>query len=202
MQIVPLIQTPNQSVSIALAGQQCTLNIYQKFFGLFMDVLVSNSLIIGGVLCLNANLIVRDLYLGMQGDFAFIDNQGSTDPNYTGLGGQTPQSRYSLVYLTAEEVAIQLGLSEAGVPTIAGATNPATVVTTPSSGTVTLIPGQTSQVVPASNCAPNTPVTITPLTADAAASITSTYVVPGNGFFTIFYANNTNADRSFMWEIG
>ena len=56
-------------------------------------------LIIGGVICENLNRIVRSLYLGFAGDLAFIDNQGSTDPVYTGLG-----TRYSLAYIEADEL--------------------------------------------------------------------------------------------------
>lgn len=82
-----------------LGNQACQLNVYAKFFGLFMDVYVSNQLIIGGVICLNLTKIVRDAYLGFVGDFTFIDNQGASDPVYTGLG-----SRYSLIYLEAADL--------------------------------------------------------------------------------------------------
>ncbi len=84
MQIVPLIATPSQTLSITLDGQNCKLNIYQKAFGLFMDVYVSNVLIIGGVICENLNRIVRSTYLGFIGDFVFLDNQGMSDPVYSG----------------------------------------------------------------------------------------------------------------------
>lgn len=94
MQIVPLQPDPNQTLAVLLGTQSCQLNVYQKSTGLFMDVLVDNDLVIGGVLCLNNVRIVRSLYLGFQGDFSFIDTQGDADPDYTGLGG-----RYLLRYI-------------------------------------------------------------------------------------------------------
>lgn len=104
MNIIPLQAVPNQTVYITLNGQATQLNIYQTAVGMFMDVLVSGVQIIAGVICENLNRIVRDLYLGFQGDFMFLDNQGSTDPYYTGLGTQ-----YSLVYLSPSDLPAGVG---------------------------------------------------------------------------------------------
>jgi hypothetical protein len=97
---IPTMMTPNQQLEVQLAGQNCTLRVYQKRTGLFMDVLVNGIQIIGGVLCLNQNLIVRNTYLGFIGDFTFVDTLGKTDPVYTGLGGQ-----YLLLYLETTDLA-------------------------------------------------------------------------------------------------
>ncbi len=70
------------------------LNVYQFAYGLFVDVYLGPTLVIGGVICENRNRIVRSAYLGFVGDLAFVDSQGSEDPVYTGLGG-----RWQLVYL-------------------------------------------------------------------------------------------------------
>lgn len=94
MRIVPLQTVPSQIVNVNLANQNTQIEVYQTDYGMFMDVAVNNSPIINGVLCENQNRIVRDAYLGFVGDFVFIDNQGSDDPVYTGLG-----SRFSLAYL-------------------------------------------------------------------------------------------------------
>ncbi len=100
MQIVPVQSIPNQTLQIQLANQPCTLNLYQTMFGLFMDVYVGAAPIILGVICQNANRIVRSAYLGFVGDFIFIDNDGDgDDPVYTGLG-----STFSLAYLEAAEL--------------------------------------------------------------------------------------------------
>jgi hypothetical protein len=99
MLIVPLQAVPNQTVSVSLNNQVCQINVYLKGAFLFVDLYVNNVLIIGGVIAQNLNRIVRDLYLGFEGDLAFIDNMGSTDPIYTGLG-----ERYSLAYLLPSEL--------------------------------------------------------------------------------------------------
>lgn len=99
MLLVPLNTLPNQTVAIQLNGQSCTLNVYQKSTGLFMDVLVNDVLIIGGVLCENLNRIVRSAYLGFIGDFAFVDTQGSLDPYYASIG-----TRFYLLYFNAGEL--------------------------------------------------------------------------------------------------
>ena len=101
MYSIPLLATPSQTSNLQLTGQNCTINVYQKYTGLFFDLLVDNSLIIGGVLCLNQVLLVRSTYLGFAGDFAFYDNSGAGDsPVYAGLGTQ-----FSLIYLTPTDIA-------------------------------------------------------------------------------------------------
>lgn len=99
MRIVPLQAVASQTVSSPLGGQNVKINIYQRAYGLFMDVYADNVLVIQGVLVLNKNLIVRDAYLGFVGDFIMVDTQGSNDPDYTGLG-----DRYQLVYLEASDL--------------------------------------------------------------------------------------------------
>lgn len=96
---IPLLAVPSQVISTTLGSQATQLNIYQKLSGLYMDVYVDNALIIAGVICENTNRIVRSLYLGFLGDFMFFDNQGSDDPEYTGLG-----NRFSLIYLETTDL--------------------------------------------------------------------------------------------------
>ena len=107
-QYIPLQQIPNQSILVQLNGQNCQINVYEKFFGLFLDLYVSNSLIIGGCLCLNLNRIVRSAYLGFIGDLGFWDTQGDSNPYYTGVG-----ARFQLVYLTEAEL-ISIGIPTFG----------------------------------------------------------------------------------------
>lgn len=110
-QIIPISPVPYQILTVLLAPpgassqQRTTLNIYDKGdpYGMFMDVYLNNTLVIGGVQCLNANRIIRSTYLGYDGDFAFFDTQPTlaggdpifSDPAYTGLG-----TRFVLAYLT------------------------------------------------------------------------------------------------------
>ena len=99
MVIIPLQAVPSQAVSVTLGTQISQINVYQKLPGLFIDLYVDNVLVIGGVICQNLNRIVRSAYLGFSGDLAFIDNQGDTDPVFTGLG-----TRYSLAYLSPADL--------------------------------------------------------------------------------------------------
>ena len=99
MLIVPLKTEPSQTVTVTLGGQVVQIDVYQKAFGLFANVYVSNVLIIGGAICQNLNRLVRSTYLGFVGDLMFIDNQGTSDPTYDGLG-----TRFSLMYLEASDL--------------------------------------------------------------------------------------------------
>lgn len=99
MMTIPLAAVPSQTLNVVLAQQNCTLTIYQKITGLFIDVSINDVLIIGGVICENANRIVRSAYLGFIGDLAFYDTQGSGDPTFDELG-----ARYQLVYLETADL--------------------------------------------------------------------------------------------------
>ena len=116
-QVVPLQPVNSQILSITLNQQACTVYLYAKQIQvpaaaevevnpptfliinpLFMDLYLTDSngntsLVIGGVICQDRNRIVRNTYLGFNGDLAFIDSQGSQDPVPSGLG-----SRYLLTY--------------------------------------------------------------------------------------------------------
>lgn len=102
MQIIPIKALPNQAVTVTLAGQNCQVNIYQKLYGLFLDLYVNNTLVIAGALALDRNLLVRSAYLGFVGDLTFVDKQGTSDPTYDGLN-----SRYFLAYIAQSELVPQ-----------------------------------------------------------------------------------------------
>jgi hypothetical protein len=72
------------------------------------------------------------------------------------------------------------------------------------SGTVTLAGGiATTTVVPAVNCSPTSGVQLTPITADAAAAIATTYISAVlKGQFTITHvADNVHLDRTFFYRV-
>lgn len=96
MKIVPLVAVASQTLTVQLGGQPCRINVYQKSTGLYVDLYVSDQLIIGGVLALDRNRIVRSAYLGFLGDLEFADTQGREDPVSTGLG-----SRFLFCYIEA-----------------------------------------------------------------------------------------------------
>lgn len=92
--MIPTQATPSQTFSVLLSGQNCQIDIYQKAQGLFLNLFVDGTMIVGGVICENRNRIVRDAYFGFIGDLAFVDLQGNSDPDYRELG-----SRFILVYI-------------------------------------------------------------------------------------------------------
>jgi hypothetical protein len=100
MQIIPVQAVPSQSLDVVLGTQVCTVNVYQKSSGLFLDLLVNDAAILTCQLCVNQVLIVRRAYLGFNGDLAFYDTQGDADPGYTGLG-----TRWLLLYFPPSDLA-------------------------------------------------------------------------------------------------
>ena len=100
MQIIPIQDVPSQTFTINLAGQQTQINLYTRTTGMYCDVLVNNTLIIGGVYCANLAKIVQNTYLGFIGDLIFYDTQGDTPPSSPGLG-----KRYVFYYLSTTDLA-------------------------------------------------------------------------------------------------
>ncbi len=91
---VPLRPIPAQAVGVILGDQQAILTLRQLASGLYINVAIENLEIVGLVICQNMNRIVRDAYLGFEGDLAFYDTSDAReDPYFTGLG-----SRFQLLY--------------------------------------------------------------------------------------------------------
>lgn len=91
--LIPLQPAKSQVVTVQLSGQSCRIKVHHRTFGMYVDLYVNDALIIGGVLALNLNKIVRSKYLGFKGDLYFQDTQGRDDPQWQGLG-----SRFMLLY--------------------------------------------------------------------------------------------------------
>jgi hypothetical protein len=94
MNLIPLADVPSQTFTLNVAGEPCSLSLYQKFNGFYLDLYQGVNLIVAGAICQNLNPIIRCNYLGLTGDFMFIDNQGLNDPRYPGIG-----SRFQFFYL-------------------------------------------------------------------------------------------------------
>jgi len=109
MQTVPLQAVPSQKIKTTLDSQIVEIDIRQLRYGMFINITVNGVLEIGAVICQNLNRIIRSVYLndnaGFAGDFVFNDTQGTSDPDYTGLG-----SRFQLLYLSQDELTA-LGLT-------------------------------------------------------------------------------------------
>jgi len=91
--LIPVTPVPSQTLSVTLGEQRCKLNIYQKAFGVFVDLYVNDEAVVVGALARNLVYIVRSGYLGFVGDLYFNDTNGNSDPSYETLG-----SRFVLLY--------------------------------------------------------------------------------------------------------
>lgn len=99
MQTIPLALVPSQKLSVQLGGQTCVISIKQRSTGLYLDLSANSVPMLIGCLCRDRTAMVRSLYLGFSGDLTFIDTQGTSDPDYTGVG-----VRFILAYLTPTEL--------------------------------------------------------------------------------------------------
>ena len=96
---IPIGDTPSQILTTTINGQACRLRIFTRQSKLYIDLYVSDKLIVAGALCMCGVKVVRNAYLGFVGDLLFVDTQGSSDPSSPGLG-----TRYQLTYATPAEV--------------------------------------------------------------------------------------------------
>ena len=101
MLTIPTTATPSQNIQTNVGGQSVVINLYQKDKGLFADIVSNNVTIVSSVICLDAVPLIAADYMGFDGNLMFVDTQGSSNPDYTGLG-----DRFQLVYLTADEYAV------------------------------------------------------------------------------------------------
>lgn len=85
---IPLVATPSQTLTVQLGDQSCRINVRQRRTGLFVDLYVRDVPIFEGVKALDRCKLVRDAYLDFTGELFFADTQGTSDPDYTGLGGR------------------------------------------------------------------------------------------------------------------
>lgn len=112
--LIPLVPANSQELTATLGNQACRIKVFTKNLWvpyhnpgeivtdpppfeeinpLFLDLYLNDSLIVGGVLCLNNVGIVRNPYFGFVGDLSFTDTQGNEDPQVSGLG-----NRWQLCY--------------------------------------------------------------------------------------------------------
>lgn len=92
--VIPIVATTDQKLAINLGGQQCTIFLSQKEGDLYIDLSIGTRAVLQSAICRDRVALVRHDYLKFVGNLAFIDTQGTEDPNSEGLG-----SRWKLVYL-------------------------------------------------------------------------------------------------------
>lgn len=86
-----------QTLKINLSGNIVQITLRQLASGLYADFVLNGTTIICGLLCQDRTWLIRYAYLGMPGDFIFVDTQGASDPTYGGLN-----SRYLLIYVAGQ----------------------------------------------------------------------------------------------------
>lgn len=99
MKVIPIVDIASQEFSVMLGQQNCTVRIYQKSTGLFLDLMVGDVSITNCTLCRDRVKLVRDEYRGFIGNLVFADQQGLDDPAFGGLG-----SRFVLIYLEVSDL--------------------------------------------------------------------------------------------------
>ncbi len=104
MQMIPLQAIPAQTVGVLLNQQAAVITLRQLRTGLYLNLALGTTEIVGLVICRNLDRIVRNAYLGFAGDLFFWDSTGVGDnPDFTGLGNDFT-SRFQLVYVTEGEL--------------------------------------------------------------------------------------------------
>lgn len=101
MKTIPLGAVPGQTLSVSLAGQAARIELQTRRGNLYMTLTNAGFPVVTNKLCRNEQRLLLDAqYQGFVGDFAFVDTQGDTDPEYAGLG-----LRYFLLYFEAADLA-------------------------------------------------------------------------------------------------
>ena len=97
MKNIPILPIASQTLFVSLDQQSCEVAVYQKSTGVYLDLSVDGVAVATGILCRDRVRIIR--YGGLSGDLMFVDTQGASDPQHTGMG-----SRWLLLYLLPGEV--------------------------------------------------------------------------------------------------
>lgn len=98
MILIPLQAVPNQTVSIVLDDQNCTLNVRQNGDRLYLSLVCDAQDVCDAHIAQNRVLMPAWSTTLFSGKLVFIDNEGSAHPDYSRLG-----ERFFLYYLTDEE---------------------------------------------------------------------------------------------------
>jgi hypothetical protein len=96
---IPLQPVPIQTLAVTLARQPAQIAVRQNGDNIYFDLSVNGTYIVRTRICRDRQRLLLDVkYRGFKGDFAFVDTQGTNDPQFAGLG-----SRYLLAYLAEGE---------------------------------------------------------------------------------------------------
>lgn len=93
-QVIPLTATANQTLSVVLNSQSCSISLRTLGELLYLSMSVSGTPVITTRVCRNLQNLMEDAgYRGFTGALMFVDTQGTEDPEASGLG-----TRYLLAY--------------------------------------------------------------------------------------------------------
>lgn len=92
-QVIPIQPLALQTFACTLDGKQAQFTITSTDKGVFADVVYNGVSVIAGRLCLDRTNINPARYNGLPQGLFFADQQGTSDPVYTGFG-----SRFLLLY--------------------------------------------------------------------------------------------------------
>lgn len=91
---IPIDAVPNQTFYLSLANSSYSITLRTLKGNTYFDLSESGrGLICSGSLCVDRVNLIRAKYLGLAGDFRFIDIEGSEPPHYSGFN-----DRWLLIY--------------------------------------------------------------------------------------------------------
>ena len=100
---IPLATAPNQTLAVTLDQQNVQLALRQNASQMYIDVQLNDQYVVRSRVCRDRQRLLTGVrYKGLKGDFAFIDTQGTNDPEWTGLGAEET-ARYLLLFLSDGE---------------------------------------------------------------------------------------------------
>lgn len=100
MKIITLHQKDDQYFSMILEKKAYRFRLLDRgIAGVFLDVYVSNKLLITGILCLDRVRIIRLAYKRFPGDLMFVDQLAFDNPQFSYFN-----ERFKLYYLTSDEL--------------------------------------------------------------------------------------------------
>ena len=90
---------PNQTFKTVVDNQNCTITLRTLGKKLFFTLKINDTQIISNQICQDRQQLVPFSYLGLLGNFFFVDDKGKLDPTYDGLN-----ERFFLMFASEGEI--------------------------------------------------------------------------------------------------
>jgi hypothetical protein len=98
MYLIPLKPVANQTTTTVLGGQIVRVAIREMTTGVYLSAWLDNVQIQSGILCVDRVRMMDANYDGFVGALMFMDSQGTSNPEASGIG-----TRWNLYYLESGE---------------------------------------------------------------------------------------------------